>query len=95
MRQIFSLVLVVLALVVGGCESDYDSDSKTAMDACPKCAGVQTATADGKCPMCDAKADVMTTSAIADTCPKCAGVQTATADGKCPMCNAKADVMTK
>lgn len=43
-------------LVVGGCESDSKHDDmskgKMSMDACSHCAGMQTATADGKCPVC-------------------------------------------
>ena len=50
-----------LAAVVG-CSHDKDTDhhngsttmhsNAAMMDACPHCPGVQTATADGKCPEC-------------------------------------------
>jgi uncharacterized paraquat-inducible protein A len=54
-----------LALAVVGCQhNDKDMDhhsnmkgsttNAAMMDACPHCAGVQTATADGKCPVCGA-----------------------------------------
>ena len=62
MLKQFSMLAIVGLLVIVGCKSDsmkhdgmsHDSmkhDSMT-MDACSHCAGVQTATAGGKCPMC-------------------------------------------
>ena len=59
MRKLFALLAVGMLLVVGGCKSDNDSmntsssePKKMTTDACSHCAGVQTATAEGKCPMC-------------------------------------------
>jgi hypothetical protein len=64
MRKSFAFLAVGLLLVVGGCNNmnkDDNMDGSTAepkkmtTDACAHCAGVQTATADGKCPMCSGK----------------------------------------
>jgi hypothetical protein len=87
----FLVVALAAALVMAvGCQDkDKDhhmksgSEKAAMMDACSHCAGVQTATADGKCPAC--KMDV-SKAAMMDACSHCAGVQTATADGKCPVC---------
>lgn len=61
-------VLAVGFLLAVGCKdmngrddmnnSSTSSEPKKMMaaDACPRCPGVQTATADGKCPSCGAKA---------------------------------------
>ena len=57
MLKRLSLFAVVGALFVVGCKSesmkhdDMKHDSMS-MDACSHCPGVQTATAEGKCPMC-------------------------------------------
>lgn len=64
MRKSIALLAVGFLLVVGGCKNDGMKDDgmksssepkKMTMDACPHCPGVQTATADGKCPSCGAK----------------------------------------
>lgn len=65
MRKSIALLAVGFLLVVGGCKNDnmnkdMDHSSSTepkkmTMDACSHCPGVQTATADGKCPVCGAK----------------------------------------
>ena len=62
MSKCLALLALAAVLVVGGCKKDdhhMDSSSepkKMSMDACPACPGMQTATADGKCPGCGAKA---------------------------------------
>ena len=63
MSKLIALFALGLVLCVGGCQSnnhDDDMDTtepkKMSADACPGCPGVQTATADGKCPGCGAKA---------------------------------------
>ena len=51
---------LVAALIGAGCAKDKMNDDgmkgdkmqMSSMDACPMCPGVQTATADGKCPEC-------------------------------------------
>ena len=65
MRSLIASLAIVAACFVGGCQSDDNkstthSHTKTEMkttsaDACSHCAGVQTATADGKCPKCGMK----------------------------------------
>ncbi|MBC8105695.1 MAG: hypothetical protein H7Z14_03825 [Anaerolineae bacterium] len=65
MRKSIALLAVGFLLAVGGCKNDGHHDDmnhssstepkKMSMDACSHCAGVQTATADGKCPMCSGK----------------------------------------
>lgn len=63
MRKSIALLAVGFLLVVGGCKNDKNDDmnssssepKKMTTDACSHCAGVQTATADGKCPSCGAK----------------------------------------
>ena len=63
MLKHLSLLAILGTLLVGGCKSDSmkHDDMKSgsmmkkdgmAMDACSHCPGVQTATADGKCPSC-------------------------------------------
>ena len=65
MRKSIAMLAVGMLLVVGGCKNNNDnmngttssssSEPKKMMtDACPHCPGVQTATADGKCPVCGA-----------------------------------------
>ena len=94
-----------LAMAVGCQDKDKDAAMKSGsekaamMDACTHCAGTQTATADGHCPVC--KMDVSAKSPAggsssaapkvpaADACSHCAGTQVATAEGKCPACNAQ------
>ncbi|MGH7213507.1 MAG: hypothetical protein ACREIT_01905 [Tepidisphaeraceae bacterium] len=94
MRQILALLMCGALFVAVGCKSDNGNDggSRTtedpkmmSQDACPKCAGVQKMTADGRCPECGMKAS----KTSADACPHCAGAQKATADGKCPVCGMK------
>jgi uncharacterized paraquat-inducible protein A len=64
MRNLIMLVSITAACLIGGCKSDDNGSmqSKTSStakpmsaDACPHCAGVQTATAAGKCPVCGMK----------------------------------------
>jgi endogenous inhibitor of DNA gyrase (YacG/DUF329 family) len=97
MRTLLVAILGTLFLVVGGCQKDKSDTKHDNMqmsgDACPHCAGVQKATADGKCPMCGRKVSMSSSSsgaapasASADACSECPGIQTATADGKCPEC---------
>jgi hypothetical protein len=81
MRLLTTAMILLAGLCLAtGCKSAGDKADATAatVDVCPKCPGVQTMTADGKCSGCGA--------AVADACSHCPGVQTATADGKCPMC---------
>jgi rubrerythrin len=110
-RFFVAVLAAALALAVG-CQdkshSDHDMKGddaamKASMDACPDCAGVQTATAEGKCPVCGKPVKPMmkspaggTSSAsspdatkMVDACSHCPGVQVATADGKCPVCGAQ------
>jgi predicted small secreted protein len=86
LRSSLLTLVAALALSLAGCNTNKGNGSSVnnadgtvnaSADVCQKCAGVQTATSDGRCPMC---------SAQVDACPKCAGVQKATADGKCPVC---------
>jgi hypothetical protein len=65
MRKSIAMLAIGMLLVVGGCKSDSANDGsmnsssepkKMTTDACAHCPGVQTATADGKCPVCGAKA---------------------------------------
>ena len=65
MSKLIALLALGLVLAVGGCQNkNHDDDmgttepKKMSMDACSKCAGHQTATSDGKCPMCGAKAQM-------------------------------------
>ena len=67
MSKWIALCALGFVLAVVGCQNknndDYNTSGSTepkkmSMDACPKCAGHQTATADGKCPMCGAKAQM-------------------------------------
>jgi hypothetical protein len=59
---VFALGLAMVA-GAGGCKHDHDDDdmhhdkmsSSSKADACPECPGVQTATADGRCPVCHKK----------------------------------------
>ncbi len=61
MSKFFSIAAIAAMCIVGGCKSDdgmSSSSSKTKMsstDACTKCAGMQTASAQGMCPGCGAK----------------------------------------
>ena len=67
MSKLLVVILSGVMFVAVGCKSDdggddmsaSSSDTKSTMsagaDACSHCAGVQTATADGKCPICSAK----------------------------------------
>ncbi len=63
MSKLIALFTLGLVLVVGGCQNKNHDDmesstepKKMSADACPGCPGMQTATADGKCPGCGAKA---------------------------------------
>jgi hypothetical protein len=87
-------------MVAVGCQSDDKKSGDTMKmsgDACSHCAGVQKATADGKCPMCGKKVDATSmksgdataASASADACDHCEGIQTVTAAGKCSACGAE------
>ena len=97
MRHMLCSLLCAAVLVVVGCKSDNGTntdairETKTSSsgggaraDACPKCPGVQTATADGKCPACKTSVNA---AGGTDVCSHCAGVQTASADATCPGCN--------
>ena len=60
MRTLFVVLAVgMMSFAVTGCKKDkMDTDSTTqtmSADACPHCAGVQTANADGTCPKCGMK----------------------------------------
>ncbi len=74
------VLLLVLAVSAGCAEDGGTSGGAAGEDVCASCAGVQKATADGKCESC---------GATADACTMCAGVQTATAEGNCPSCGMK------
>ena len=99
MRTLLIAVVCTLFVAAAGCQSDdkgggdmkKQGDSmKMSGDACSHCAGVQKATADGKCPMCGKKVDAASmSSSSADVCAACAGMQTATADNKCSACGAE------
>ena len=63
MSKLIALFTLGLVLVVGGCQNKNNDDDmnntepqKMSADACTSCPGMQTATADGKCPACGAKA---------------------------------------
>ena len=65
MSKLLALLALGAVLAVGGCQNKEKSDMDTmsgsqtaSKDACPACAGVQTATADGKCPKCGMKAQM-------------------------------------
>lgn len=61
MSKLIALFALGLVLCVGGCQNKNNDDmnstepQKMSADACPGCPGMQTATADGKCPGCGAK----------------------------------------
>ena len=67
MRTLLAVLAVGAVLTfAGGCKDhDKDMDDTThtqkmsSDDVCPHCAGVQHATADGKCPECGAKVNKM------------------------------------
>ncbi len=91
MNRFFVAVLGALLVVGVGCSKDDKHDHgdkamKASGDVCSHCPGVQKANADGKCPVCAAKA--AGASSAADECPACPGAQTASAAGKCPGCDA-------
>ena len=92
MSRLLVAVLGALLVVSVGCQNKGEGTDAKMMsaDACPKCEGVQQATADGKCAMCEAKKSGASSAtgagAAMDACSHCQGVQTATADGKCPKC---------
>lgn len=54
MRFTFITVAIAAAFVGVGCARDSTAGGKSSMtaDACKMCPGVQTATAEGKCPSC-------------------------------------------
>jgi rubrerythrin len=67
MRNLIALVSISAACLIGGCRSDDGHSHKgthakqsptqaqqqtVAKDMCTHCPGLQTATADGKCPSC-------------------------------------------
>ena len=86
MTKFFAVLVAGALLAMTGCHDNdhkhHDDMSKPKMmmatDACAKCPGVQTVTADGKCSGCGAM--------VTDVCSHCPGVQVATADGKCSSC---------
>jgi len=59
MSKLLASLALGLVLSIAGCNHNDDhmsskpADGMKTADACPKCAGMQTATADGKCPVCD------------------------------------------
>jgi hypothetical protein len=67
MSRLLGCVLFAITVAAAGCHSqdekcDHcttkpsgDAKMTSASDACSHCPGVQTATADGKCPVCGAK----------------------------------------
>jgi hypothetical protein len=90
MSKVLAAIFGSLLVVVVGCQHDNDSSNKgdamkASADVCSHCAGVQKATADGKCEACGAKVSAASSSS-ADVCSHCPGVQVATSDGKCPKC---------
>ena len=60
MGKLASVLILGVVMAMTGCK-DHDKDTTTtdakmmSADACAKCPGVQTATADGHCPVCGAK----------------------------------------
>lgn len=53
-HAILSAAIALVSLVGAGCAKDSTASDRHSMsaDACQMCAGHQTATADGKCPVC-------------------------------------------
>ena len=87
-RFLVAAVSAALFVVVGCQKNNPDDPKMMAQDDCAHCAGVQKATSDGKCPVCNM--DVKPKSMSIDVCDHCPGVQTATTtDGKCAACAAK------
>jgi hypothetical protein len=67
MSKLLALLALGTVFAIGGCQNNKNNGDDmsttsgretTSMDACPACAGVQTATADGKCPKCGMKAQM-------------------------------------
>ena len=64
MSKLIALVAITAACFVGGCKSDGSngqtkstkSGDTMMADACPHCSGMQTAKADGSCPICGRRA---------------------------------------
>lgn len=62
MRSFMATFAILSIVAIGGCKSDKHHDDNMnssnpkmmSDDACPHCPGKQTATADGKCPVCGA-----------------------------------------
>ena len=65
MFKMIALFAVTTLLLVGGCKSDDNgnmqgpggnrgSEMNVSTDACKHCPGMQTATSNGKCPICNA-----------------------------------------
>jgi hypothetical protein len=56
MKRCLVALLFVSSIALVGCKSDKcekcEEPKQMTMDACDHCDGVQTATADGKCPVC-------------------------------------------
>lgn len=91
-RSGIAAMIVAAGLLTVGCAKDsMDGKSSSMKDACPMCAGHQTATADGKCPKCNMAVKAMNESG--DACSHCPGVQTVTADGVCSGCKMKVKPM--
>jgi hypothetical protein len=93
MKRLMIAALVAALFTAVGCqkkgEAGDGSDPKMmANDACSMCPGVQTATADGKCPVCQMSLKDPNMMS-ADACDHCPGVQKANAEGKCAVCAEK------
>lgn len=89
MKRLMVAALAAALFTVVGCQKNQgmqgEDPKMMSGDACAMCAGVQTATPDGKCPDCGmALKDPNMMSA--DACDHCPGVQRPNAEGKCPMC---------
>jgi hypothetical protein len=65
MRKLMAVFAVGAVLALAGCKNGNHNDKccpttqMSKKDCCSHCPGVQTATADGKCPVCGAKCDKM------------------------------------
>ena len=92
MKRLMVAALAAALFTVVGCQkkaTDTSDPKMMANDACSMCPGVQTATADGKCPVCNMPVKDPNMMSNTDVCEGCPGVQKANAEGKCPVCAEK------